>query len=485
MKRIVLCVILVLAATVMAPVSVAAVGSTTYEIEDIGVSIALAEDQMVFTRDMEEDHPNLAKYEMTKEELESTMVSGNAYLYAWDEDISYQIKVVASDSVLKDFYWANDDVLNFVALSAEFKYKEAGGTYIKSEIYPHSQTKFIKMYMDVTRDGDTIPELQYYTVHGGKDIIIALFSYDGEIDAEKENTLKTIVDSIRFLDEPKAEEIPAELLTDAFVYNDMETGTSFTVPENWSKGASDREQDTFNIEFTSNVNPVTHILYAWTDAWADLSPLERVSRERADIDNTIVTKADFAEVFEVPEDDVKIVVYGKNRYYKVERITTTDVYDLSISTTITQLFHFDNGYIYIFQFNDSSNNKYYKDFEALLTSVEYSRQGSVNKSDTDAANRFVVWKILISLFVTIAVYSLPIVIYRYAVVKTPLDKKKAKKIALIYGVCAFVAMSILAVWVSESGVAGGGMLLWSWVNYHVLVAGKPKKQDEDMFEAER
>ena len=48
----------------------------------------------------------------------------------------------------------------------------------------------------------------------------------------------------------------------------------------------------------------------------------------------------------------------------------------------------------------------------------------------------------IELIYSFLLYSLPIVIYRYAVRKAPVELKHAKKITIIYGVCAFLTIDV-------------------------------------------
>lgn len=86
--------------------------------------------------------------------------------------------------------------------------------------------------------------------------------------------------------------------------------------------------------------------------------------------------------------------------------------------------------------------------------------------------------IVFGLILTIFLYSLPIVIYRYGIKKSPVEKKKAKKITIVYGLLAFLGMSALLL-VTNGNVAGGGpIVFWSWINYKMLTGGKKADQNE-------
>ncbi len=82
---------------------------------------------------------------------------------------------------------------------------------------------------------------------------------------------------------------------------------------------------------------------------------------------------------------------------------------------------------------------------------------------------------ILDLILTAAIYSGPIAIYRYVVKNAPVSKNQATKITVIYGLCAFVFMSIVIAVLYES-TAGTAVLVWSFVNYYILT--KPRKGEE-------
>ena len=79
---------------------------------------------------------------------------------------------------------------------------------------------------------------------------------------------------------------------------------------------------------------------------------------------------------------------------------------------------------------------------------------------------------LINLLLTVLIYTVPILIYRYAIVRAPLPVKKAKLITFFYAFIMFFAALGISVWLHGSAVSvGGGVILWSWVNYRILIGG--------------
>lgn len=91
-------------------------------------------------------------------------------------------------------------------------------------------------------------------------------------------------------------------------------------------------------------------------------------------------------------------------------------------------------------------------------------------------SRFSFRNTMLDLVFTVILCSLPIIIYRYAIKKEPVEKKKARKITIIYGVCAFLVSVAI---VSSSGTrasAGTAVVFWSFVNYFVLTRGHKAAQ---------
>lgn len=128
------------------------------------------------------------------------------------------------------------------------------------------------------------------------------------------------------------------------------------------------------------------------------------------------------------------------------------------------------------EFSGDDKNAYYKDFESLLGSVKYPAVQGIGSGDL--RSEFSLVNILLSLLLTIAIYSVPIVIYRYGIAKKPIEKAKAKRITIIYAVMAFIVMSVLIFVINGSGAAGGAILLWSWINFKVLTGGKVQQEEK-------
>ncbi|MGE4352846.1 MAG: zinc ribbon domain-containing protein [Oscillospiraceae bacterium] len=455
---------------------------TAYTLDEPGLTVSLPSDYTVLTRDIDEDDPALIGNVWTKTDWLEFMTAQSVYLAGWDENANHIVTITVTDAAFKNFNLYSDTELSDIAASFVSVYADSGRTLTKYELYRHAQTKFIKIYCSQP-DGDaTEYYLQYCTSYDGKSVNIIMHSYLGQISPSDEAVMKDLVDSVVFDGAPQTAEADFTP-TSAFTYTDPETGAAFTVPENWVESPLSKPRKYIDVKFTSREDASVCILYGSYDLWATVPEEARDGFDRSDIKNSLFTISDAAEVFNIPSDDLSMVTYGGNAYYKATVTTTTTVGGMDIPVTMTDIFMIDNGYGYSFQFNGTSGDAYYDDFEALLNSVTCESRGAAasveNAGSTDLASRFHLGSILLGLLLTIVIDSLPIIIYRYAIRKAPVLPKKALIITILYGIFAFIVMSALIFLCHGSGVSGGGILLWSFVNYGVLV-GRKKRADADI-----
>lgn len=396
--------------------------SDAYELDELGMSIEIPSDHVVFTRDIKSDDPNLSAYGVTKDELSSLMLERSVYLNAWDKDINYEIIVTMTASPLEDYNQLSDTTLNGLVSALETEYAAMGITLIRSDIYQHSQAKFAKIYISQPNNGETAYGLQYNTVYNGKAINITLQSYSGKIDASKETIIQIIVNSVHFDSEPQYSEPPAQ--TEAFTYTDKDSGMAFTVPANWIELPMNERSESIDAEFTSNLEEGLSIAFSSRDLYgleefkAELSVFESLLLTRSDIGNDILNKAGIAEICGCEEKDVVMTTYGGKEYYSAETVATTISHGLTLSLPMTCLVRCENGYMYMFAFNGHSSSEYFRDFENLVSSVTYPEF----EDDGAIRNQALVAYLLLAVIVLIALCILIVFICRSAI-----RKKKARQ----------------------------------------------------------
>ena len=85
--------------------------------------------------------------------------------------------------------------------------------------------------------------------------------------------------------------------------------------------------------------------------------------------------------------------------------------------------------------------------------------------------------LLLNIAFTLAVYVLPIWIYRHVIRKMPLDPKRAKRIAIIWGIAIFIidtALSFVVALQNDNYTPRASIwaaFLWGTVNYRILKSG--------------
>ena len=83
----------------------------------------------------------------------------------------------------------------------------------------------------------------------------------------------------------------------------------------------------------------------------------------------------------------------------------------------------------------------------------------------------VVVRMVLTMMITVLIYDLPLAIYRYVIRRRPVPRKKAKKITVIYAFVFFFFASIFLFNDLTGGAEGFVVILWSFVNYRMLISG--------------
>ena len=87
--------------------------------------------------------------------------------------------------------------------------------------------------------------------------------------------------------------------------------------------------------------------------------------------------------------------------------------------------------------------------------------------------------IIISLIITILIYTVPIVVYRYAIKKEPVSTKAGVWITIIYAFFAIIVMVMIKSAISGNGAVGGAIIFWSFINYRILTKETEKDNDKN------
>lgn len=369
-------------------VSVSA-ASNTYDLDELELQVTIPTGYSVITRDTPASDPIFSDLGTTKSALISQFENSNIYLNAISDTYNEEVVVTMMENSLSNFALLSDTALNTLASALVNQYTDYGINVSKYDIYQHSQAKFVRLYF--TDTGKTVHGLQYYTIYDGKAMNFTMRSYEGSLSSRQETAIKTIVDSIKYDKAPPTVD-PGED-TASFVHTDTDSGVTFTVPANWKQEAFTKDREFIDVKFVSTKEDGCTMIYGSTDMWEQMPASDRVGYTRSDINNSVITKADIAEMYSTTADKISTVTYNGVQYFKGETNYSSDTYGLDLSVTMTQLVYIDNGWMYMFQFGGTSTHKLYSDFESLLKSVQYPAvsdvggAGSVNNTTSNNSNK--------------------------------------------------------------------------------------------------
>lgn len=237
--------------------------SSTYTIVELGLDVTIPSGYKVITKDTPANASVFSDLGRTKSDVIEQFEASNIYLNAISNASNEEIVITMTNNGLSDFNLVSDFTLDTLASALVKQYTDYGITVSEYEVYQYSQAKFIKVYFSDT--ANSVYGLQYYTTYDNKAMNFTLRSYKGSITSTQENTIKSVVDSIKFEAEPlKAE--PGED-TNAFIYTDVDTGLTFTVPANWKQEEMSKERNFIDAKFVSTKEDGNVIIYGSSDMW--------------------------------------------------------------------------------------------------------------------------------------------------------------------------------------------------------------------------
>ena len=346
--------------------------SEEYEVSEMGISLEIPDEYIVFTRDMDKNDPAFADFGVSKETLMDQFDTGHIYLNAVLPSGNEEIVVTMEENIISEFNGLGETSLLMLASTLKDGYEEYGISVSSYDIYHHPQLEFIRIYFNTT--DKTTYGLQYYTIYGGQAMNFTMRSYDGPISGSQERTIQNVVDSVDLHFYVPTKTPAAE--TPAFVHTDPDTGTTFTVPANWSVQPFSKERDILDIQFSCAEDPALLIAYASNDIWSELSFFEKLFMSREKTEDILSSTAQVAEEYGVPESSVSKMTYNGETYFIVEAPYTTDLYGTSFTATVNQAIHVEDGWMYMFNFYGDASNPHFDDFEKLLKSIEYGDKGA-------------------------------------------------------------------------------------------------------------
>ena len=444
-----------------------------YEFEEYGLTVSLPEDLEVFTLDTPADDPSYALCGLTKEDMDVFLKEGSYCFDAMNRSWEYELTLYVADEADAPAY-LDEELAGLYLEDIVRDYEGESVTVTSSGIYHHDQTEFIKLQYIESWDGIDFDNIAYCTVYGGKVFSLSLYDYTGDITYERESLANKVVNSICFSEDllpekpykpsaPAATPAPPVGVVPPQLYVHEESGASFELKSGWREVRKDPKDGT--VVFSPASAPEEYMKFFCMDLWSQLDKKEQRRTPRSGMDQDALAAETLAAALGGSADAGDMVKVGEYDYFRY--MTKDEIVYIYLK----------DGKAYTFCFHGNTALQFYNEFLRTIGGAAFPDLTAA-EIEEDAArylrSKYSPGDILFSIFVTVAVYSLPIIIYRYLIRRAPVEKKKARHITILYGILSFLLMRVI-IMVLHGDSSGSSVLLWGTLNYFMLSRGRKRR----------
>ncbi len=293
------------------------------------------------------------------EQLLQSMQEDNIMLIAIDRYSDFSMTLSYESYSDMDFRIMSDvDIDAYEYYTVEKINEDLEAKAVAQDRLPHPQTEFVVIRRPFN-SGSSGPfcSWYYFTVFEGFFVCVDVQYNKPELEPEHRQLVEDFIRSINFHETWNLERID-------HIYGDSVTKINIVLPENW--GLSDRQEP--YQRFTS-YGGLASMAYGYLDVYAGLGFFDRLFMRRSELDNSCLGNDFIDRISEGNELKTGKAEYGGREYYTCEGMITLE--DTGEEMWISRAVHVDNGYMHMFEFNDSSDSPYFKDFEFMLENLIY------------------------------------------------------------------------------------------------------------------
>ena len=464
--------------------SITVYADKTHVIADSTVTVTLPDDFAVINPQSNLDTSAVYNSGYPMETFEYYMTKHNLLMYAYNQDFD-SIAFFYEESDYTDFNQQDDEMLENTVSKIADSLKENNVKILKTDWYNHNATKFVRYQTMNEKGKDSRYGILYATIHNGYKLQVMFYANEGEADRA---FTEGVINSIDFEGNVLNEDRP-------YRYQNSVTGFIFEVPETWARIEDVSKDSGFEEVFQNKENPDVYIAYSYQDIYEmegfidELNDFEKSTLTRRDLDNSLLDE--FMSNNENPGETEKILC-GVYEYLKVK--TTVPMEDGSDYPMI-QLIYIDNGYIHMFQLENDVNNEFFNDIKSVAASVicltHVTARNDIpyianefTKNPKAAAKSFLIY-LIVSLLITAALFTIPMIIYRYVIKKEPVKLKNAAIIVIIYGILMLILETVFMAYIDSFSIPSiRATILWSSINFLILISEKKKKKKDTRPNAE-
>ena len=440
--------------------SVAAIGAQPdrWEFSDAGIAIEIPQDFFVTARHRGDGNDALRQ---------------DQYLCAEKEADGYSLGlyVLCDTGLTLDALFAADDAAELLAAVGV----EKKGVNDTGSRYDGAQgTAFLRLAGSrIALDGISYPIVRYVTVLDEKLVYLELLCDRTELAPEAERAAQDAADSIAAL-EPAPPQPLAYAPADGLV--------RFTVPAGWC--AADGTRAFFVPE---DDELAASIFYTSADVWSRLPAAEQQRLPRAAMDNATLSLSEAEqEVARRAGCEVQfsnMTQCAGREFFEIGYLAYLDEFGADLPMTL--LVRVEDGYLYQYQFRGDREGAYYDDFLSLVESAEYHRAaqeppaaGPEPPLDMPLRGTSAAVAFFFSLLQVGWISTAPAIIYRFAIRREPLARRRASAVAAAWAL--LVQMGVLAFSAplsAELAVRTLVVALCAVINRRLLMRASPSAAD--------
>lgn len=451
-------------------------------LDELSVAVTVPSDWYAVTRDTPEDDPvwkAMEPYGWEYGAMRDFMRRKNhSYLHAVNQSRTYEIVVSVRDwSSYED--WRHLEQYDLAQVEEDVDRLFPTNGYLHGAPYFYRQKSGGARFLCLELDAIGFPlytnaqqdTLLYTTVYHRRELDVALFPLDGSISDEDEAELQAFIEGIRFLPtgllqakaDPDAMRDAAETPYD---YTDPTTGSTFTVPAGWAQYKR-APGVTLKLGTGDAGRPV--VLFECRDLYTEWGEWENVSEPRESFFDGDSLMVQLARTEEVAEGDVSERTYGGAAYYEIEQSWLGNTAEGFVTSPMTSLFHFENGYRFGFHFIGEKDTPEYEAFLGMVESASYLTPETLPNHGHQRRTA-----LLAGLALAVLAGPMPVWAYRKKR-KWAVSRRGARRFLIGYGVFTVCILTAL-------GLFGCGWfallplplcVLWGCLDYQILISAQP------------
>ena len=172
-----------------------------------------------------------------------------------------------------------------------------------------------------------------------------------------------------------------------YTYTDKASGNQLTIPYAWDLESGDSELA--KVEFVYEDGGTLIMTYGSRDFYSNLDANTRNSFSRSEVNNSLFTEADIAEVLGVNPSEVTRVKVSGTEYFLARTVTRTTYQGTNLAIDTHYFLRIDNGWMYLFQYLGNVDCETYDDFIGIIASCTYGKSTSSGSGSSSSSQKSV------------------------------------------------------------------------------------------------